>query len=440
MANPNDSPRAERVTDPSRRACLAAFAGWAALLAGCGGGGGEQADAPVAGDVDGASAGATWQTGWLAAVQAVRASAPGLPVPPPLVLRDQTLRHVLRPSQGGASLRLRISNAFGSEPLVIDGVNIARVVAGSRIDPATDQALRFGGATAARVPAGGEVWSDELDFAVTAREAVAISLYVAGPMEVSTWHAGAFQTGRIAQGDARAAESLDEAPGTGAVHWLRRLDVRVPRPGGVVVAFGDSITEGALSTPDAHRRYTDQLDARLAADAGLAGWGVVNAGLGGNRLLFDGFGPRALDRFERDVLQVAGARAAIVLIGINDLHAPAAGIGPVVAAEELVKGLQELVRRGRQAGLRMMLATLPPCEGYGYATAASEAGRQALNAWIRAQSLADAVLDVDRVLRDPAAPTRLLAAFDSGDRLHPNDAGMAAIAQAVDLQALRSAG
>lgn len=423
--------------DPRRRACLAALAGWAAALAGCGGGGGSVLDEPAAGDVDGAGTGALWQTAWLAAVQPVRASAPGLPVPPPLVLRDQTVRHLLRPSQGGDALRLRISHAYGGEPLVIDGVNLARVVAGGRIDPATDQALRFGGLTSVRVPAGGEVWSDELDFAVTAREALAVSLYVAGPTEVSTWHAGAFQTGRIARGDARSAESLDDAAGTGSVHWLQRLEVRVPRAGGVVVAFGDSITEGALSTPDAHRRYTDLLDARLAADPAWAGWGVVNAGLGGNRLLFDGFGPRALDRFERDVLQVAGARAAIVLIGINDLHAPAAGIGPAVGPEELVKGLQELVRRGRQGGLRMVLATLPPCEGYGYATAASEAGRQALNTWIRAQSQADAVLDLDAVLRDPARPQRLHPAFDSGDGLHPNDAGMAAIAQAVELGALR---
>lgn len=195
-----------------------------------------------------------------------------------------------------------------------------------------------------------------------------------------------------------------------------------------------------MSTPDAHRRYPDMLDQRLAADPAWAGWGVVNAGLGGNRLLLDGFGPRALDRFERDVLQVAGARAAIVLIGINDLHAPAAGIGPAVGAEELAKGLQELVRRGHLGGLRMILATLPPCEGYGYATPVSEAGRQTLNAWIRAQPLADAVLDIDRVLRDPVRPARLHPAFDSGDGLHPNDAGMAAIAQAVDLAALRPAG
>lgn len=426
------SDRAESVYRGMRAALLA---GMLAVLAACGGGGGA---GPAEGPIDPASVpGAPQlQTSWSAAMHDYNTTAPGLPVPPPLVFEDQTLRQTMHVTVGGESVRVLLSNLFGTQPLAIAGVHIARHAGGTAIAPQTDTPLTFSGQPAVVIAPGAQVWSDEVPFQVPARGNLTVSVYVRERTAAATWHAGAFQRGGIARGNALSAADLTDATELLSFHWVSRIDVRTPQAGGAIVAFGDSITEGALSSFDANRRYPDLLDARVADFAGLVGSGVVNAGIGGNWLLHDGFGPRARDRFQRDVLQVTNARAVVVLMGINDLHAANAGIGPAVGAEELTKALSDLVLQGHEAGLRVYLATLLPCRGNGYASDVTEAARMELNRWIRTQTQADGVVDLDAALGDPAAPARLNPAYDSGDALHPNDAGMAAIARAFDLALL----
>jgi lysophospholipase L1-like esterase len=413
--------------------------------AGCGGGGGGSAPGP---QVQPATTGTgplitdALQTTWTAAMQDYNESLPGVvPAPPPAFFQDQTIRQTMRVSVGGHAVRVLVSNLYGTQPLTLAGIHIARHAGGTAIDPATDTPLTFQGRDEVTVPAGGQAWSDEVRFALAARSGLTVSIHVGSArQQAATWHAGAFQRGGVAAGNALSSADLAGAQPLQSTHWVSRIDVRTARAGGVLVAFGDSLTEGALSSVDANRRYPDMLDGRIGASpAALAVNGVVNAGLGGNRVLNDGFGLRGTERFERDVVQVTNARAAVILLGINDIHAPAAGVGPEVSAAQIIDGLTRIVLRGREAGLVMLLATLPPCKGAAYFTESGEAKRQAVNGWIRTQALAQGVVDLDAALRDAADAQRLAAAYDSGDALHPNDTGMAAIANAFDL-ALLSAG
>ncbi|GLF99631.1 SGNH/GDSL hydrolase family protein [Streptomyces yaizuensis] len=385
--------------------------------------------------------GGAWSAAWGAAHQ-----YPGVPEgwPPNWSsggFADESVRQVLRVSSGGSRVRVRLSNRYGVKPLVVTAATVGRAGEGAAVRPGTVRALRFQGSGGLTVPAGRDAVSDMLVLPVRPLERLTVTLHFApggtGPL---SYHSEGLATSYRAAGD-RTGDTSGQpfAGGTSdAYYTLSGVEVAGPRTDGTVVAFGDSITDGAGSTPGADNRYPDQLAERLrAARSRLA---VVNAGISGNRLLSDSscFGEKGTVRFRHDVLDRPGVRAAVVLIGINDIGAggePDTGCGPAprVTARDIINGHRTLIRMARERGVWIVGATLTPFKGapYGYDTGAKQELRQEVNDWIRTSGAYDAVADLDRTLRDPAAPDRLLPAYDSGDRIHPNDAGMDAMARTV---------
>ena len=351
--------------------------------------------------------------------------------PPTPSFHDQTVLTLVHLSLGGTALRLRLSNVFGPAPLAIGAVHVARWSNGGVV-PGTDRVVTFSGAAAPAIPNNAVLLSDPVALPVDALSDIAVSLYFATDTGPVTEHSLAVQTSYVMAGNATAAPALGQAATLDVRPVLAAVDVSHPEAR-AVVTFGDSITDGQHSTPDANARYPDALARRLAAANRAVG--VVNAGINGNRLLSEShFGPNALARFDRDVLAQTGATSVIVLLGINDIgHVP----DHPVTTEQIIAALGQLAARGRERGLRMIGATLLPFEESPYwAAGEGEAMRQAVNAFIRSPDAFDAVTDFDAALRDPAHPTRLRPEFDSGDHLHPNDAGYAAMAAAVDLTQL----
>ncbi|PZQ58761.1 MAG: GDSL family lipase [Sphingomonas taxi] len=379
----------------------------------------------------------SWQAAWSSA-QLVPEGDNALPAGR---LADATLRQVVRPSLGGARWRVRVSNVFGRAPLRIGAASVARSAdnGAARLVPGSVRPLTFAGAGAVAVPPGAEWLSDPVALDAPAFADLAVSLHLLADPDGQTSHPGSRATSWIAAGDATAAPDLPGARGTD--HWFQLSGVEVERcaaPGGVV-AFGDSITDGYGVPPNSNARWTDVLARRLGGRVA-----VLNAGIGGNRLLLDGLGPNAIARFDRDVLSQAGVRHVIVLEGVNDIGVLTRD-RPASPAEHraLVAGITgayaQIVARARAHGIRAHVATIMPFGGNGYyhPGAEAEADRQAVNAWIRTAGHVDEVIDFDRVMRDPAHPDRLLPAFDSGDGLHPSIAGYRAMAQAVPLAGLR---
>ncbi|WP_338764196.1 SGNH/GDSL hydrolase family protein [Massilia sp. METH4] len=359
--------------------------------------------------------------------------------------KDQTLRLVVHTSIGGTKVRIRLSNELGKAPLRIGAAHVALRRAGADIDPASSHALTFGGRPFAVIPPGAPVLSDPVEFAVPAQADLAVSLHLPGEAQATTAHGNAFQTSYVSSpGNFAAAATFPVQRTIGSWPFLAEVDVLAPGAG-TIVALGDSITDGSNTTTDANRRWPDVLALRLqGARPGLR-LGVVNRGIGGNRLLRDPgewppFGRAVLARFDRDVLATAGVRHVVLLIGINDIGHPGTGSMPAAegpSAEDLIAGYRQVIARARAHGISIHGATLTPFEGTvfpGYYTAPKEAVRQAVNKWIRESREFDSVIDFDRALRDPAQPSKLLAKYDSGDHLHPNDAGMAAMAEAVPLE------
>ncbi|MEV4537557.1 GDSL-type esterase/lipase family protein [Asanoa sp. NPDC049518] len=395
--------------------------------------------------------GQSWVATWGTAV-----TAAATPPQPATVFENQTLRQVVHVSTGGTALRVRLSNEYGERPLAIGAARVARHRAGSEIVPGTDRPLTFGGRASFSIPAGAPALSDPVRLPVGAGSDLVISIFLPRSTPADTHHSSAFQHTYVAAGDVTRAASLPGAQETTSWYFLSGVSVTGAPRAGSVVAFGDSITDGAVTTVDANHRWPDLLAERLRADRELRRLGVVNAGIGGNRLLYAGntlpdpifgglgplFGDSALSRFDRDVVARAGAEHVIVLLGINDIGQPGS-ISPTdetVTAEDLIFGHRELIARAREAGLRVYGATLTPFQGTtipGYYSEANEAKRQALNTWIRTSGEWDGVIDFDRAVRDPAQPLRMLPAYDSGDHLHPNDAGMRAMADAIPLRLFR---
>lgn len=382
---------------------------------------------------------AALQTSWSAAVQNFN-NPVLMPAPAPAFFQNQTLRQRMRLSVGGHTARVRLSNVFGTTPLAIDGASIAKpsaeaAAAVTDIDPQSVKALTFSGATMVSIAPGQEIWSDEVKIELPDRSDVLLSIYVAGQTPIATFHSFASQQGGAVLGNSLLTASLSNPTRINSFYWASGIDVRRNALRGAVVAIGDSITDGAGTTAGANRRWTNQLDTRLAADPGLVGLGVVNAGILGNRILFDGIGPRAVDRFSRDVLNATNVKAAIILLGINDIN-----IGPTVpnqdvTALQVIDGLTNMVRAGQLAGKKVFLGTITPNKGFTRYpfTEAGEQKRQAVNAWIRGGGVANGFIDFDAVVRNPGDPTTLNSAFNSGDNLHPNDAGAKAMAEAVPL-------
>jgi lysophospholipase L1-like esterase len=355
-------------------------------------------------------------------------------------LRDATLRQTVHLSLGGKKIRVRLSNAFGIQPLHLTQVHVARAAASgsAAIDPASDRALAFDGKADVIVPPGAEYWSDSLDFEAPDKADLAISIHYADPPAQQTSHPGSRTTSYLVHGDHTG--DADLAGAKTCDHWyqISGLDVVAPGRAFAIVTLGDSITDGRGSTTNGNDRWPDLLAARLLASAKVRPVAVVNAGIGGNRLLDDGLGPNALSRFDRDVLGISGVRALIVLEGINDLGsftrlAPATPAEHTAMANRVIGALRQIAARARAHGIKAIGATVLPDGGsdYYHPDAANEADRQAVNAWIRAKGHFDAVADFDAALRDPGQPDRLRPDCDSGDHLHPSPAGYRAMAEAI---------
>jgi lysophospholipase L1-like esterase len=346
----------------------------------------------------------------------------------------QTLRQIVHTSVGGQMARIHISNLFGTQPLTVADVHIARRSTGSSIVAATDRKVQFGGLFSVTVQPGTAAISDPVDFQVPRQADVAISIYLPNPTGLPTYHPSGFQTNYIADGDVSGLTSISHAETTQSYYFFvnldaQGLDVQNQAARGSVVTLGASITDGYASTADANRRWPNDLAQRLL-DGGL-NIGVLNQGISGNRLLVAGAGESAETRFDRDVLNQPGVRWVIFSDDpINDLGSTA----PPPVAKQLIDGLERLISRAHEKQIKFVCSTLTPYQGAGYWTPAGEAAREQINAFLRGKtSGCDGVIDQDASTHDPLHPTQFLPAYDSGDHLHPNEAGLQAIANAVNL-------
>ncbi len=360
-----------------------------------------------------------------------------------LVYENQTLREIVHSSVGGDTVRVRLSNAYGKQAVEIGAAHIALSAKGSGVVPGSDHVLTFSGRATVSIPPNALVISDPVKLAILAAQDVAVSLFLPKAAVGGGVHYSAQQTTYIGQGDLTAAASIPQAATVESWVFLSDLDLMAPERASTLVAFGDSITDGAHSTTDANHRWPNFFADRLLARSGHREIGVLDAGIGGNRILHDAvsnvrFGVNGLARFDRDVLAQPGIKYVIVLEGINDLGHPgtSAPTSETVSAEEIIAGLEQMAQRAHENGLRVFGATLTPFEGTtypGYFTPEREVKRKAVNEWIRTGKVFDGFIDFDKSVRDPAHPDRMLPAYDSGDHLHPNDAGYKAMAGAIDL-------
>jgi lysophospholipase L1-like esterase len=348
---------------------------------------------------------------------------------PAATFTDVTLREVVHTSIGGRRVRVRFSNGFGTQPLTIAHASIALRGngAGARVAPI---ALKFAGRSAITVPPGSQVLSDPLDLHVPPRGDLVVSLYLPGPTGPATTHLLSFQTNYSTVGD-HTMDTAGAAFTTTYTKWyfLSGVDVATTQATGSIVAFGDSITDGARSRTDENGRWPDVFASR-AHDIG-----VLNAGISGNRILLDGghYGVDALARFDRDVLAQTGVRSIVVLLGINDIQQKPQEGDPT----KIETGLLQIASQAHEHGLKVMIGTLMPIEGsYAYSPQI-EATRQAVNTFIRTSRLFDGVCDFDKALRDPADAHRMLPVYDGGDHLHPSPEGLRAMGALVYADALR---
>jgi len=389
----------------------------------------------VAAPASAASHRPTWSATWARAVQAPAGETWQGPNWSLDGFADQTLRQELRVSRGGDNVRVTVSNRYGTGPLRITGATIAEPgEEDGSVRPGTLRPLTFGLRTSTVIPAGAERVSDAAFLRVGALERLSVTLYFAGATGPATYHEVAGDTSYLAEGDHRFDPRATAFTATDhASYFLSRVDV-AGRPSASVVTFGDSITDGAGATPGTDRRYPDRLAERLA-EAGLP-YGVLNTGLSGNELLNDSAtaGESALHRFEHDVLDQPGVRSVVVLEGLNDIGM-AGRLGRPLTAEMLIDGHRTLIAAARAQGVRVIGATITPIAGSFYDGPEAEAIRDAVNDWIRTSGEYDAVVDFDTILAEPGGD-KMRAEFSAGDWLHPNDAGLAAMADAIDLTTL----
>ena len=393
----------------------------------------------------GTEPGHAWLASWTASPQAVWGSDFLFPSNVPAVLQGHTVRQVARLSVGGPRVRIVLSNAYGKVPLRIGTATVALADAASAIRPDSLRTLTFAGQPSATMSPGAPLVSDPVELFVPDLARLTVSIHLPQASPVSTFHWDGREAAWIAPHDQTRVIRIDDAPGvqtTTARLLLSAIEVEAAPAAQTVAILGDSITDGASASLGIDARWPDFLAARLAPQ----GVAVINAGISGGRLLSDGMGVNALARFERDVLAQPGVRTVVVLLGINDISWPGTAFAPREqrpTLEELTSGYVQLIAQARSRGVRVVGATLTPFAGALPGTPLSDyyqldkdALRLQLNAWIRGSGHFDAVLDFDAWMRDPANPLRLLPAYDSGDHLHPGDAGNRALAEGIDLSLL----
>lgn len=350
---------------------------------------------------------------------------------------DTTFREIVHVSLGGNSVRVILTNEFGLEPLTIGAAHIARSTGGSNIDTSLASALTFSGRSSITIPPGALAVSDPVDIKLAPMSDVAVSIFVpAQTITQVTQHSFADQTNYFAAGNVVGSQTLEAPKQIASWLFLKGIDVKADDKSGAIVAFGDSITDGAHSTRNANLRWPDNLARRLQADKKTSKFSVINEGIGGNRVLHDGYGPSALARFDRDVIAQAGVKYVIILESINDIGRAYRLKNPddVVTADDLIAGLSQLTTRAHTHGIKVIGATLTPYVGAGYASPAGEKVREAVNQWIRTSNQLDGFVDFDKATQDPSNPTVFLPADNSGDHLHPSDAGYKAMADSIDLK------
>ncbi len=377
------------------------------------------------------------QTGWVGTWAAAPSAAP---------YRDgaignlTTLREIVHTSRGGSQVRVTFSNELGRDPLILAGARLGVRTQGSGVAPGSDQALSFGGQPAITIPAGAVAVSDPLQTKVASLSDLAITLLLPPqPLHVVTQHDLGMQTNYEGSGDQLASAEISAPKPFAQWRFLKNVEVSGGSHGAAIVTLGDSITDGFDSTPDANRRWPDVLAQRLQADKKLDALGVLNEGISGNRLLHDGAGPNALARFDRDVLSQSGVRYLIVMEGINDIgrtDQPNAPDDPITA-QQIIVSYGQIIDRAHAHGIQVFGATLTPFLGAGYASPAGETMRGAVNTWIRTSGRFDGVIDFDRTTRDPSQPGRFSSTADSGDHLHPGDAGYKMMGDSIDLKLFR---
>ena len=387
---------------------------------------------PLAAARNSNDAGDHWVATWMAAPAEGGAKAPAI--------ENQTLREIVHTSIGGDSVRVRVSNTFGKQPLLIGSAHIALRGSGSGIAGGTDRPLTFSGRSSVSVPAGALVLSDPVTLAVPAARDLAVSMFFPKPTREETVHPLALQTSYVSgPGDFTAAATIPSATKIETWPFLTGVDIVARQKTSAVVAFGDSITDGYDSTADTNRRWPNFLAGRLLHRSNERAPAVLNAGISGNRVLHDngGAGRSALERFDRDVIAQPGVKYVIVLEGINDIGA---SDHDVVTAADIIAGLQQLVDRAHEHGLRIFGGTLTPFQGTeypGYYSPGKDKLRGAVNDWIRTSHAFDAIFDFDKAVLDPGQPGRILPAKSGPDNLHPNDLGYKAMAGVIDLSLFR---
>ncbi len=372
-----------------------------------------------------------WVGTWAAAPMAFPATANTLGP------EGTTFREIVHVSVSGPLVRVVFTNEFGTQPLTIAAAHIAlpAKVPGD-IVLASAHALTFSGSPSVTIPAGGLAASDPAALTLPALSDLAVSFFLpAQPLSTVSAHGFADQTGYTAPGNAVRLKTLPSATTITSWPFLKGVDVMLPATAASIVTFGDSITDGAASTQDANARWPDLLARRLHADKHTANLGVLNEGIGGNRVLHDNTGPSALARFDRDVLAQAGVKYVVIMEGINDIGQATnpTGAHDLVSAQEIIAGLGQLAARAHTQGIKVIGATLTPFVGAGYQSPAGETMRETVNNWIRTTPDLDGIIDFDRATRDPANPTVFLPTNDSGDHLHPSDTGYNTMANSIDL-------
>ena len=375
-----------------------------------------------------------WVGTWATSPQFVRPQDTPVEFP-----AETTIRQIVHTSVDGKVLRVRFSNEFGEETLVIGAARVALSAGGASIVPGTSRPLTFDGETSVMLAYGAPAVSDPVLLKVPPLSDLAISIYLPDETTSITLHRVGLQTNYVAAGgDFTGDVSLPSPTEYQNYFFLGGVEVVAEKSSAAVVALGDSITDGTRSTPNTNSRWPNFLAERLQDAHGLRDIGVLDEGISGNRIYSGDAGVPTLTRFDRDVLSKPDVKFMILLIGINDIGNSARGTGPLVTPEDIIAGYRQIIARSHAHDIKVYGATLTPIKGSGYDNPPADEDREAVNAWIRTSGEFDAVIDFDRATRDPNDPAQFLPAYDSGDHLHPNDVGYKAMADAIDLKLFKN--